>query len=159
MEQKLLRSGQLARMTGVSTDLLRHDERIGVLPAAARGSNGYRLYPAQSARRVNAARSSVALGFSLAELSRIFASRDHGGIPCRKVRALAGEKLKRIEQSLKELRALRRHIRKVLCDWDQRLAEAGRGRRAELLESLDEIPIWRETHRPVLKTSKKGSRG
>lgn len=158
MGQKLLRSGQLARMTGVSTDLLRHYERIGVLPLAMRASNGYRLYSPQSARRVNAVRSSVALGFSLAELSRIFASRDRGGIPCRKVRALAEEKLKQIEQSLKELQALRRHIRKVLCDWDQRLAEAGRSRRAGLLESLDEIPIWRETRKSVLKTSKKGFR-
>lgn len=157
MDQKLLRSGQLARMTGVSTDLLRHYERIGVLPKAMRASNGYRLYPPPSAKRVNAARSSVALGFSLAELSRIFASRDRGGIPCRKVRALAEEKLRRIEQSLKEVRALRRHIRKVLWHWDKRLAEAGRGRRAGLLESLGEIP-GREAQAAELKTSKKGFR-
>jgi MerR family transcriptional regulator, copper efflux regulator len=158
MEQKLLRSGQLARMTGVSTDLLRHYERIGVLPAAMRASNGYRLYPPQSVKRVNAVRSSLALGFSLAELSRIFAARDHGGTPCRKVRALAQEKLRSIEQSLKELRRLRRHIREVLYYWDQRLAEAGRGRRAGLLESLGEIPSWHEAQTLTLKTSKKGFR-
>jgi len=96
-----------------------------VLPAAARASNGYRLYPPQSAKRVCAVRSSVALGFSLKELSRIFAIRDRGGIPCRKVRALAEEKLQGIERSLRELRTLRRHIREVLRHWDQRLAEAG----------------------------------
>ena len=140
MEQRLLRSGQLAKMAGVSTDLLRHYERIGVLPAAIRAPNGYRLYPPQSAKRVCAVRSSVAIGLSLAELSRIFAMRDWGGIPCRKVRALAEEKLHLIEQSLKELQALRRHMCETLRLWDQRLAEAGRGRRAELLESLTEIP-------------------
>ena len=140
MDQKLLRSGQLARMTGVSTDLLRHYERIGVLPAAVRASNGYRLYPPESAKRVSAVRCSVALGFSLAELSRIFAARDGGGIPCRRVRALAEEKLQSVEQSLKELQALRRHFREVLRHWDRRLAEAGRGRRAGLLESLTELP-------------------
>ena len=140
MEQRLLRSGQLAKMAGVSTDLLRHYERIGVLPAAIRAPNGYRLYPPQSAKRVCAVRSSVAIGFSLAELSRIFAMRDCGGIPCRKVRALAEEKLHLVEQSLKELQALRRHMCETLRLWDQRLAEAGRGRRAELLESLTEIP-------------------
>ena len=52
MEQRLLRSGQLAKMAGVSTDLLRHYERIGVLPAAIRAPNGYRLYPPPSAKRV-----------------------------------------------------------------------------------------------------------
>src|SRR5215831_19449348 len=106
MAEKLLRSGQLAKVAGVSTDLLRHYERIGVLPAAVRAANGYRLYPPQSAKRVRAVRSSVALGFSLDELSRILAMRDRGGIPCRRVRALAEEKLHRVEQSLKELQVL-----------------------------------------------------
>jgi|SRR5215467_9329474 len=140
MDQKLLRSGQLAKIAGVSTDLLRHYERIGVLPAAVRASNGYRLYPSQSVKRVYAVRSSVALGFSLADLSGIFALRDRGGIPCRKVRAMAEEKLRHVEQSLKELQDLRRQIRGTLRLWDQRLAETGPGQRAELLESLAEIP-------------------
>ena len=151
MDQKLLRSGQLARMTGVSTDLLRHYERIGVLPAAVRASNGYRLYPPQSAKRVCAVRSSLALGFSLAELSRIFALRDRGGIPCHKVRALAEEKLHHVEQSLTELRALRRQIRETLRLWDQRLAETGKGRRAELLESLGEIQRKPKAQMPTLR--------
>ncbi len=155
MEQRLLRSGQLAKMAGVSTDLLRHYERIGVLPAAIRAPNGYRLYPPQSAKRVCAVRSSVAIGFSLAELSRIFAMRDRGGIPCHKVRALAEEKLHLVEQSLKELEALRRHMCETLRLWDQRLAEAGRGRRAELLESLTEIPGKRKA---AASSFKKGFR-
>ena len=138
MDQRPLRSGQLARMTGVSTDLLRHYERIGVLPVAARAANGYRLYPLQSLERVGTVRRSVALGFSLAELSRIFAVRDRGGIPCQKVRALAAEKLRGVEQSLAELRALRRHLREILREWEQRLVKAGKGRRAGLLESLRE---------------------
>ena len=142
-------------MAGVSTDLLRHYERIGVLPAAIRAPNGYRLYPPQSAKRVCTVRSSVAIGLSLAELSRIFAMRDCGGIPCRKVRALAEEKLHLVEQSLKELEALRRHMCETLRLWDQRLAEAGRGRRAELLESLTEIPGKRKA---AASSFKKGFR-
>jgi DNA-binding transcriptional MerR regulator len=155
MEQRLLRSGQLAKIAGVSTDLLRHYERIGVLPAAMRAPNGYRLYPPQSAKRVCAVRSSIAIGFSLAELSRIFAMRDRGGIPCRKVRALAEEKLYRVEQSLKELQALRRHICETLRLWDQRLAQTGRGRRAALLESLTEIP---GKHKAAASSFKEGFR-
>jgi DNA-binding transcriptional MerR regulator len=121
MDQKLLRSGQLARMSGVSPDLLRHYERIGVLPAAVRASNGYRLYPPQSVMRVRAVRS-----------------------------ALAEEKLHHVEQSLTELRALRRQIRETLRLWDQRLAETGKGRRAELLESLGEIQRKPKTQKPTL---------
>ena len=79
VDQKMLRSGKLAELTGVSTDLLRHYERIGILPAPARASNGYRLYASQMVARVRSVRRSVSLGFSLAELSRIFAVRDGGG--------------------------------------------------------------------------------
>src|SRR5258708_39512025 len=107
----MLRSGKLAELTGVSTDLLRHYERLGILPAPVRTSNGYRLYSPQMVVRVRAVRRSVSLGFSLTELSRIFAVRDSGGIPCRSVRALAGEKLRCVERSLIELQALRRQLR------------------------------------------------
>lgn len=141
MEQKLLRSGQLARLLGVSTDLLRHYERIGVLPRPVRASNGYRLYSSRSVDRVRAVRRSLGLGFSLAELSAIFAVRDRGGVPCRSVRALAEEKLRRVEQAIQELRGLRRQLRKVLRQWDQLLAKTRKGERARLLESLSEGPI------------------
>ncbi len=138
MDEKLLRSGKLARLTGVSTDLLRHYERIGILPSPARASNGYRLYAPQMVARVRAVRRSVALGFSLAELARIFAVRDSNGIPCRNVRALAAEKLQRVEQSLVEMKALRRQLQAILLDWDSRLAKTPAKKRANLLESLAE---------------------
>jgi len=138
VDEKLLRSGKLARLTGVSTDLLRHYERIGILPSPARASNGYRLYAPQMVARVRAVRRSVALGFSLAELARIFAVRDGNGIPCRNVRALAAEKLQRVEQSLVEMKALRRQLQAILRDWDSRLAKTPANKRANLLESLAE---------------------
>lgn len=144
MHQELLRSGKLARLTGVSTDLLRHYERIGILPAPARASNGYRLYSAHMAPRVRAVRQSLSLGFSLAELARIFAIRDRGGIPCRSVRALVDEKLCHVEQSLVELKALQRQLREIVRDWDGRLNKTPRGQRAGLLESLGEISALRK---------------
>ena len=42
---KALRSGALAKATGVSPDTIRHYERIGVLPRASRTQSGYRLIP------------------------------------------------------------------------------------------------------------------
>ena len=141
MDQKLLRSGKLARLTGVSTDLLRHYERIGILPCPARASNGYRLYAPRMVERVRAVRRSVSLGFSLAELARIFAIRDGDGIPCRKVRALAAEKLQRVEQSLAELKMLRRQLQMILREWDSRLAKTPAKERAKLLESLAEHSV------------------
>ncbi len=149
----MLRSGKLAELTGVSTDLLRHYERLGILPAPVRTSNGYRLYSPQMVVRVRAVRRSVSLGFSLTELSRIFAVRDSGGIPCRSVRALAGEKLRCVERSLIELQALRRQLRAILRDWDKRLSKTSVRRRAGLLESLAEFPV---ASNPNLHNRKRG---
>jgi len=66
MEGKLLRSGELARLAGVSTDLLRHYERIGIMPRPERTLSGYRQYPAITLDRVHAVRRSLMLGFFLA---------------------------------------------------------------------------------------------
>src|ERR1039458_2855334 len=46
------RSGDLAKLTGVSTDTLRHYERIGVLARPRRTEAGYRLYPTDAVKRV-----------------------------------------------------------------------------------------------------------
>ena len=151
MDQKMLRSGKLAQLTGVSTDLLRHYERIGILPVPARASNRYRLYAPQMVARVRVVRRSVSLGFSLADLSRIFAVRDRGGIPCRSVRALAGEKLRCVEQSLAELTALRSELKGILRDWDGRLAKTPARQRSGLLESLGEFPATRKSNSHSLK--------
>jgi len=149
--QTILRSGELARLTGVSTDLLRHYERMGILPRPARASNGHRLYPLQIVARVRAVRRSLSLGFSLQELARIFAVKDRGGFPCRSVRALADEKLHRIEQSLVELKALRGQLREIIRDWDCHLAKTPPGQRAGLLESLEKFRALGKSNSRKLK--------
>ena len=49
---KTLRSGSLAKVTGLSPDTIRHYEKIGVLPRASRTDSGYRVYPASAVERV-----------------------------------------------------------------------------------------------------------
>jgi hypothetical protein len=52
---------ELARLTGVSTDTLRHYERKGVLGIPARGQGGYRLYPPEAVGRVRLVRRALAM--------------------------------------------------------------------------------------------------
>ena len=49
----MLSPSELARLTGVSTDTLRHYERKGVLGIPARSQGGYRLYPPEAVGRVD----------------------------------------------------------------------------------------------------------
>lgn len=74
-----MRSGQLARLTGVSTDTLQHYERLGLLPLPSRTAGNYREYSSISRQRVELIRRALAIGFSLSELRGILAVRDRGG--------------------------------------------------------------------------------
>ena len=136
MESKPFRSGELAKLTGLSTDTLRFYERKRLLPLAPRAANGYRCYPRESLERVLLIRRALGLGFSVAELARILKARDSGAAPCKTVRALAAEKLVAIEAQMKDLARFRKELAATLRDWDHRLANARPGRPAHLLESI-----------------------
>jgi len=131
-----MRSGELARLVGVSTDTLRHYERLKLLAAPARTRGGYRNYSPECAQRVRLIRRALKLGFSLSELRTILRIRDGGGAPCERVRNLAQTKLRQLNQQIKDLLALRDDLHGVLKDWNRRLDRAGKGRPARLLENL-----------------------
>ncbi len=139
MGSALLRSGQLARLTGVSADTLREYERRGLLPKARRAPNGYREFAAEAVPRVGLIRRAVALGFTLDELGRILAVRDKGGAPCRNVRALAGTKLEHLEARLRQVIEARDLLRGVLERWDAMLSDAAPDQRVGLLEALEGV--------------------
>src|SRR4051794_27404390 len=102
-----LRSGELAKLVGVSTDTLRHYERLGLIPRAARASSGYRMYSRDVVDRVAIIRHSLQLGFSLLELAEIFRIRDRGGAPCARVLAMTEEKLAALDERIRELQVAR----------------------------------------------------
>jgi DNA-binding transcriptional MerR regulator len=133
---KALRSGALAKATGVSPDTIRHYERIGVLPRASRTQSGYRLYPANAVERVLVVQRALRIGFTPAELAEVLKARDAGGAPCRRVYQLAQEKLKGIEEDIEALKRTQRYMKKALSDWEDRIQRAGSGQRSHLLHSL-----------------------
>lgn len=135
-QKRFYRSGELARLFGISSDTLRHYERMGLIAATPRSSNRYREYPPQTVGRVNLIRSALAVGFTIRELSHILQARDRGKIPCREVRTLAVQKLQSVEDRLRELKQTRTTLQTILSDWEQRLAKAPNDQPARLLESL-----------------------
>src|SRR5437660_11121134 len=106
---KSLRSGALAKASGLSPDSIRHYERIGVLPRASRTQSGYRVYPASALQRVLVVQRALRIGFTLAELAEVLKARDAGGAPCRRVYHLAQEKLKGIAADTEALKRNERY--------------------------------------------------
>ena len=146
MSANALRSGELARLAGVSADTLRHYERLGILPHPQRTNAGYRMFPASTLERVQTVQRALRLGFSLKELSEILSTRDNGGVPCHRVLELTEEKLRSVGQQLKELRQTQTYMRKLVRDWRRKLKCTPPGSKAMLLHSLPEQP--KITHRP-----------
>jgi DNA-binding transcriptional MerR regulator len=130
------RSGDLAQAAGVSTDTLRHYERLGILKKPPRTDGGYRSYPADALDRVNLIRNALASGFTLRELATILRVRDAGGAPCQQVVEVAREKVRALEIQIAHLTRLRDSLKLTVREWDRRLGQMPAGGRARLLELL-----------------------
>ena len=115
-----MQSGELSRLAGVSSDTLRHYERLGILSKAPRTSGGYRNYPADSLDRVRLIQSALKVGFSLSELTTILKIRDRGEAPCRRVREMAETKIEDIRQQISDLMSMRDQLEAIVKDWDAR---------------------------------------
>ncbi len=151
-----MRSGQLARQTGVSTDTLRHYERLGLLPLPQRTAGNYREYPPTSPQRVELIQRALTIGFSLSELKAILAVRDNGGAPCRRVRGLLRSKIHGLSQQIKNLVSLRAEMNRLSREWDKRLRRIKPGQVARLLETVPPRESSRGISGPPTFRTKKG---
>ena len=109
-----MRIGELSRRTGISTSRIRFYEKHAVLPKPIRGENGYREYPDRAAKMLRLINDAQRLGFSLNEI-RAGLSEAAPNFPSRvaMVKALRS-KLENVDQHIKEVRARRRQIVKLL---------------------------------------------
>ncbi len=132
------RSGELARLTGVSADTFRFYEKHSLLARPPRTAGGYRLYPADALQRVRLIRGALSLGFSIAELKQLLRQRDAGAAPCLFARKLVQAKLENVERSLQDLRTYRAILQKAARAWDARIAANPVNARLGLLEAFVE---------------------
>jgi MerR family transcriptional regulator, copper efflux regulator len=109
-----MRIGELARRTGISASRIRFYERHEVLPKAVRGENGYREYPDMAVKTLGLIDDAQRLGFSLNEIrARLSESAPDFPSHAAMTEALQN-KLQSIDQHMKEVRARRREIVRLL---------------------------------------------
>ncbi len=99
--------GELSDRTGVPAKTIRYYEDIGLLSAAKRGENRYRLYDQKDVERLRFVRSARALNFSLQEIAETLAARDRHEPPCSHVMELMRGHIDDIETRIRELEQLR----------------------------------------------------
>ena len=114
--------GELSRRTGVNIETIRYYERIKMLPAPPRTSNGRRVYGPTEIRSLTFIRRSRELGFTLDEIRALLAlSAADGKNTCGEVRQVAARHLADIRAKIVDLRAMARVLSDAVqrCDADE----------------------------------------
>lgn len=102
-----MKIGELAGELGLNPKTVRYYESIGVLPAPARTSSGYRNYGEEYLGRLRFIRTAQRLGITLGEIREILAFRDRGEAPCTFVREVLDTQVSSIDLRIRELQDLR----------------------------------------------------
>jgi MerR family mercuric resistance operon transcriptional regulator len=133
MKMKSLTIGHLARDAGVNLETVRYYERRGLLQEPPRSASGYRLFPADAARRLRFIRRAQELGFSLKEIRELLSLRLSRSSTSKDIRARAEAKMADIEAKIRSLESMKKTLRKLtnVCHGCMPLAKC------PILESLD----------------------
>ncbi len=106
-----MRIGALAKATGTPVETIRFYEREGLLPAAARADNNYRLYTQAHANRLAFIRHCRNLDMTLDEVRALLRFKDAPQQDCGEVDALLDEHIEHVAQRIRELRALEKDLK------------------------------------------------
>jgi MerR family transcriptional regulator, copper efflux regulator len=102
--------GKAAEIAGVSAKAIRIWEAKGLLPTADRSQAGYRMFDEADLDVLRFIRRAKALGLTLDEISDILDLQRAGAQPCGRVTQMLDAHISHIDQTLAELRDLRRSL-------------------------------------------------
>ena len=106
-----MRIGDLATTTGTAVETIRFYEREGLIPAARRADNNYRVYTAAHAERLAFIRHCRNLDMTLDEIRTLLRLRDAPLQDCGEVNALLDEHIGHVTHRIRELRTLQKDLR------------------------------------------------
>jgi MerR family transcriptional regulator, copper efflux regulator len=108
--------GQAAALSQVSAKMIRHYERIGLIPPASRTDAGYRLYDAADLHRLRFIRRARRLGFSIAQIGELLALWNDPGRASADVKRLARSHIEMLSRKLREIEAMKRALQTLARD-------------------------------------------
>lgn len=108
-----MKIGALSTATGVPIDTIRHYEREGLLPEAARTDSNYRIYDETHGQRLSFIRHCRGLDMTLDEIRVLLRFKDAPTEDCGEVNALLDEHIGHVSARIRELRALEKQLREL----------------------------------------------
>ena len=134
---QLLMIGDLARRTGTKVNTIRFYEEAGLMPEPARTAAGRRTYGTEDVRRLAFVRHARALGFGTAVIRSLLELGSHPEQPCEGANEIARRHLKDVEQRIKQLRALKVELARMIVE----CGKGGRVADCRILEALGDQDI------------------
>lgn len=122
MTAEALTIGRVARQTGVPAKTIRYYEETGLIPAATRAPNGYRVYAERSVELLRFVKRARDLGFSIREVGDLLALWQDERRASAEVKALALRHLELVHKKIEELESLQRTLQHLVerCHGDDR---------------------------------------
>lgn len=114
--------GEASRRSGVSQRMIRHYERIGLIPPPLRRDSGYRDYDGQDVHRLQFIANARDLGFSVAEIGALLDLWDNRERASGEVKELALRQIDELGRKITNLQAMRRTLQDLAaeCQGDDR---------------------------------------
>jgi Cd(II)/Pb(II)-responsive transcriptional regulator len=106
-----MKIGELANLTGVQIETIRHYEREGLLPHTMRSEGNYRVYAESHGHRLSFIRHCRSLDMTLHEIRVLLRFRDAPTENCGEVNALLDEHIGHVAHRVKELRHLEMQLK------------------------------------------------
>lgn len=128
---------QVARRGGVNIQTVRYYERQGLLTPTSRTKAAYRIFSADSVRRIRFIKRSQDLGFSLKEIQDLLSLRLDAQTTQAEVRKRTRAKIADVEQKILHLQA----IHETLLRMAERCSGCGSLENCPILASLDEEEV------------------
>lgn len=107
LRRVLVKIGELARATGLSTKTIRFYEAEGLIADPPRTASGYRAYRDQDLGRLRFVLKAKRLGLSLGEIRGILQLHDRREPTCVHVQSLLEEKVAQIERVIQDLQGFK----------------------------------------------------
>jgi len=117
---KLLKIGEVARITHLPVKTIRYYEEIGLLtPNVERSKSGYRLFKTEVINRLGFIKKAQSLGLSLNEIQGILNIYENGDLPCNEMKQQLLTKVAEINEQIAALLALRKELEGLLGRWEE----------------------------------------
>lgn len=128
------RIGQIAKHAGVTVETIRFYETQALIPVPRRSASGYRLYTAETIRRVRFIQHGKELGFTLKDIHALLTLRNEPNATCADVKAKALQKIADVEKKIGDLTRIRRALTALVeqCDAQATMSEC------PILDALDD---------------------